>query len=156
MSFRRSGYLLLVLALLALPTAAAEPEGPQNLTYDVWVSASFNGAPFDPFHDCARFSGNEMCLDGCGDCGPLVIVDSIGPAGAVTLWQARLPCGGLNLVFAGTSFDGLSFGFGGNVIGGSGAGLVESSAFGIEGQENAACSVVEHTEVNRYRTPRED
>lgn len=155
MSFRRSGHLslVLILALVALAAGAAEPEGPQNLTYDVWVKASFN---VEPFHDCARFSGNEMCLDGCGDCGPLVIVDSMGPSGAVTVWQARVPCGGLNLVFAGTSFDGLSFGFGANVIGGSGAGLVESTAFGIEGQENVACGVVEPTEVNPYRTPREN
>jgi hypothetical protein len=103
----------------------------KNRTYDVWVSPSFISPPFVPFHDCFRFTASTLCIDQCGGCGPLFEVPRLG------IWQARVSCGGLNLVFIGTSLSGPAK----EVLGGSGIGRAEGTNFGVEGVENADCSL---------------
>jgi hypothetical protein len=66
-------------------------------TYDVWVSPSFNSPPFQPFHDCARFTANTITIDGCPapNTGPLAEVNLSGPV--ITMWVGLVPCGDLNI-----------------------------------------------------------
>lgn len=114
------------------PTVDTAPRASvKNKAYDVWVSPNFASPPYQPFHDCFRFSGRQLCIEGCGDeCGPISEVPLLG------VWQARVSCGGLNLVFIGTSLDGPAT----KVIGGSAAGSTESTNFGFEGVVNPSCS----------------
>jgi hypothetical protein len=102
-------------------------------TYDLRVSRGFDPQPFEPFHDCLRFTKTTITTDVCGDTGPLSEIR----LGSVTLWQGTVPCGGLNLRFTGTSKDGPEI----PVLGGVVVGISEKTNFGIEGVENASCSL---------------
>lgn len=123
--------------IFALPLTAAAPMTPassvMNKTYDLWVSQGFATPPFQPFHDCATFTKNKMCLAQCGDCGGLSEVQ----LGSVSIWKGEVPCAGLNLVFTGTSTSGPQV----PVIGASAIGLAEATNFGAEGVQNQSCSL---------------
>ena len=140
-------YMLAVSALLAVCFLLTQSVGAQDASivsgrdYDVWVSQSFGAPPFPPFHDCARFQGGQMCLDLCGDCGPILFEAPLFGGGfGMTFWGAFVPCNGLNLTFIGTSLDGAGFGAA-NVMGGFGLGAAELATFGTQGVENPACTV---------------
>jgi hypothetical protein len=137
---------MLVLAVTALaadpPAATPVPMTVKGKVYDVWVSQSFAPPPREPFHDCARFTETQMCLDQCGDCGVLQEYPVFGTP-QFTFWIGRVPCGDLNLVFVGTSHDGLP-GPGGMpvpVMGASAVGTTQGSSFGVEGTANMSCAV---------------
>lgn len=134
----------LVLGLSAVLPAAAQQPAPssvKNKTYDVWISASIAGAPYAPFHDCARFSETQVCVDSCGDCGPLAEfpIPALGPK--ATSFIAKIPCGGTNAVVYGTAFDGTALPQGGNVIGGWSFSVVDGDVAGFAGIENPACTL---------------
>jgi hypothetical protein len=148
----RKNTLVPVMSLIAVTGIAisllnVQPVAAQNAkasrvagrVYDVWVVQSFAPPGTPPFHDCARFTTNTMCLDQCGDCGPMV---ENPPGGAGTLWQGVVPCGGLNLVFFGTSFDGFPASPASKpAMGGTGLSLTEQTTFGVGGMENPACTL---------------
>ena len=126
--------LLLVSPVTAQNSSTSRVQG---RVYDLWVSPSFAVPPYQPFHDCARFTETQMCLDGCGgSCGRLSEIPS---GGAKTLWHGKVPCGGLNLEFTGVSYDGFGTPTGQPVMGGIGVGNAENSTFGVEGVVNPAC-----------------
>ena len=156
MKFNRNivNFLPLAALIFAL-TASATAAGPSSVAgkvYDLYVSQSFAPPPFPPFHDCARFTETQMCLDACGDCGALTIfpMGAENPNGA--LWIGSVPCGGLNLIAFGTSVDGagLPGNSGGNVLGAVFVGTIQGTTFGAEGVENRACSLGA-SKLNPYR-----
>lgn len=111
-------------------------------TYDVWVSPSHGTPPFQPFHDCARFTQDTMTLDGCSapNTGPLTVeINLSGPV--LTVWSGQVPCGGLNLVWLGTSLDAGVLPQGADVMGASGLALDPARPFsyGMEGVRNEDC-----------------
>jgi len=107
---------------------------PVTVTYDVWISPTTVGPPYDPFHDCLTLdydgAGWTMLLEGCG-----------GPAG-----PAWVTPGILNS-FGGTTCSGISFlgwflvgtpsGWTGDVIGGVAARWPKT--WGFEGVRNDEC-----------------
>lgn len=102
----------------------------KNKTYSVWVSQSFSTSPFEPFHECFRFTHTQLCVLGCGgSCGPLSEIPSAG------LWEASVPCQGLNLKFKGTSYNGPDT----SVIGASVIGYTEQTNFAAEGIKDHSC-----------------
>ena len=110
------------------------PRSPRTVadrTYDVWSSSSLDSAPHPAFHDCVRFSQDQMSTDLCGDSGP-VTEFSMGIPG-LTLWVGQVPCGPRNLVFLGTSYDGEFLPNGANVVGASVIGLAQGTTLGMEG-----------------------
>ena len=128
--------LVLVAPITAQSTSDTRVAG---RTFDVWVIQSFAPPGAPPFHDCARFTRTQMCLDGCGDCGSLAEISS-GTRGSV--WESRVPCGGLALNFVGTSFDGFPTSASSKpVMGASGAGLTEKTTFGMSGVANPNCTI---------------
>jgi hypothetical protein len=147
--------VLSVLAVAALATAlvtavpaSAIPHTVANKVYDAWVVTSFNPAGTVPFHDCARFTANTMCLDQCGTiCGTLaegpLVVGSTG-----TIWHGHVPCNGLNLGFIGTSYDGIA---GVGTMGGEGIGVSEGTNFGITGAQNSACTLTSALAKSPYQ-----
>jgi hypothetical protein len=142
-----------MLLVLLTPTKAIDPRTVKNKAYDFWVSQSFAFPPYPPFHDCIRFPVNQVCLDGCGDCGAFSET-KLGNS-SLTLWRGTVPCGGLNLVFTGTSFDGnlLPTSLGADVLGGIGIGTKESTTFAVHGVANPTCSIsgsTTNTNINPY------
>lgn len=117
--------------------ASSLPHTVVNKTYDVWVVTDFNPPGTAPFHDCARFTADTMCLDQCGDCGTLKEAPML-PGTSGTIFHGKVPCGGLYLGFIGTSYDG-NAGIG--TMGGIGIGHAEGTNFGITGAQNAACTL---------------
>ena len=106
-------------------------------TFSVWVSPSFGVSPYAPFQDCARFSANQMCLDGCGDCGALVEAPLVPPL--INLWVGQVPCGTLNLVWVGTSIDLAAAPDGANVMSASGLSATSAISYAMEGVEDPNC-----------------
>jgi hypothetical protein len=126
-------HLVMTIALLGVASSAfAQASSVKNKTYDVQVS--IGNAHDTPFHDCARFTSTQMCLDACASprCGPLTEVN----LGSLTIWQARIGCGGFNLEIVGTSQNGINDAAIGASIKGKNIG-----ANGLEGIENPSCSL---------------
>lgn len=121
----------------------------EGKAYDFWVSRSFGVSPYEPFHDCARFSDTQMYLDNCGDAGPLTTVP-LNPF--MRLWIGSVPCGGLNLTWIGTMVDGSILPEGLDVVIGNGLGQTEQTSFSGEGLHNPDCSVFAGG-ANRYAKP---
>jgi len=124
---------ILTVALLGVASSAfGQASSVKNKTYDVQVS--IGNAHDTPFHDCARFTSTQMCLDACAAprCGPLTEVN----LGNLTIWQARIGCGGFNLEIVGTSQNGPFDAAIGASIKGKNIG-----ANGLEGIENPSCSL---------------
>jgi hypothetical protein len=128
---------VLAAVLATAVPASAVPHTVTNKVYDAWVVTSFNPADTAPFHDCARFTANTMCLDQCGDCGALTEAP-LGGGATGTIWHGKVPCAGLNLEFLGTAVDGIS---GIGTMGASGIGHSQSSNFGLTGAQNSACAL---------------
>ena len=135
-----TGIAISILNVQPVAAQSAKASRVAGRVYDVWVIPSFAppGTGTAPFHDCARFTSNQVCLDQCGDCGPM---SENPPGGAGTLWQGVVPCGGLGLVFFGTSFDGFPSPASKPAMGATGLGLAEQTTFGVAGIENPACTL---------------
>jgi len=101
-------------------------------TYDLSVSQGFASPPFEPFHDCLRFTKTTITTDLCGDTGSFSEIR----LARNSIWQGTVPCGGLNLRFTGISTAGPEI----PVLGGVAVGFSEQTNFGIEGVENPSCS----------------
>jgi hypothetical protein len=126
------------MVLVEAVPASSLPHTVVNKVYDLWVVTNFNAPGTAPFHDCARFTANTMCLDQCGTiCGTLAEAPMI-PGTSGTIFHGHVPCNGLNLGFIGTSYDG-SGGVG--TLGGIGIGHSQSTNFGITGAQNSGCSL---------------
>jgi hypothetical protein len=141
-------FMLAICLMTAGVSAAGEAQTVKGKTYDLWVSQSFAGPPYDPFHDCAIFTASTMSLAQCADAGPLTDVPLFGTP-IFSLWLGTVPCGGLDLFFMGTSFDGSAIGAV-DVMGGFGWGITESTTFGAEGVANPGCVLVQTDGVNPY------
>ncbi len=137
-SVRYASSVLAISAMFLLGASAARAQDSvANTTYDVYVSQSFAGPPYTPFHDCFRFSATQVCSDGCGDCGPFSQVN-FGPGG-VSVWSAAISCGGLNLVVTGTTVGGKALPA--DVFGASMIGKEQATTFGLEGAADSACAL---------------
>ena len=107
--------------------------------YEIWVKSSFSDPGEPAFKDCARFTRTQMCLDQCGDCGPLSEIPSSGTPG--NLWEGHVPCGGLALRFYGTSFNGFRAIDSKPAMGATLLGVAQQTTFSAGGVENPACTL---------------
>ena len=114
------------------------PQGVVNKTYEVWISQGSDPFPFEPVHDCLRFTQQTISMDGCAETGLFAEYPLFGMSG-LTFWIGQLPCNGEDLLLTGTSFDGAHLFLGGNVI--SGSGQSPGFSMAVEGFENPICSI---------------
>ncbi len=109
--------------------------------YDVWVSSSIDDSPFTPSHDCVSVYETTITSDRCGDMGPLLRypVPQLPGFGFLV---GYLPCGGYHLILSGTSYDpSPATTVGDRLISASILGASHAFSLGLEGLEDAACSV---------------
>ena len=137
------GVVAVVALATALVTASPVPSTAANKTYDLWVVANFNEPGTVPFHDCARFTANQMCLEQCGNACGVLREKPLVPGQSGTFWLGTVPCNGLSLQFVGTTLDGIN---GVGTLGGSGHSTgSEANNYGVSGAQNAACTLAPAT-----------